>query len=227
MKFFRNCRILVIALALSDGSGTIQTTSATQVDFQTSLGSFRANLFDATAPNTVANFLKYVDDGDYQNSLVHRSVPNFVIQGGGFKADFSPIPLDPPIANEFSLSNVRGTLAMAKPTNMPHGATSQWFINLVNNSPNLDLQNGGFTVFGEIVTTDMKIVDAIAALQRVNGGGAFTNFPILQPVAPDDTLLTVKSVVISNIVRVPEPAMFALVVGGMLATCGFRKAKRG
>ena len=71
-----------------------------------------------------------------------------------------------------------------------------------------------------------KIVDAIAALQRVNGGGAFTDFPILQPVVPGDTLLTVKSVVVSNIVRVPEPATSALVVVGMLAICGIRKAVR-
>lgn len=108
-------------------------------------------LFDqagAGAPLTVQNFRNYVNDGDYTNSIIHRSMPGFVVQGGGFTVDglanvlaqtpssgaagVSVIPTDPPVANEFSLdrSNLRGTIAMAKRGSDPNSATNQWFFNL-------------------------------------------------------------------------------------------------
>ncbi|MEM8721928.1 MAG: peptidylprolyl isomerase [Cyanobacteria bacterium P01_G01_bin.39] len=148
-------------------------------------------LFDQTgagAPESVANFLNYVEDGDYAGSIIHRSVPGFIVQGGGFVVnDSNPaeappeIPADPPVVNEFSpqRSNLRGTLAFAKLGNDPNSATNQWFFNLANNAENLDNQNGGFTVFGEVLSAeDLAPIDAIAELPTFNLGGAFASLPL-------------------------------------------------
>ncbi|MEL6224380.1 MAG: peptidylprolyl isomerase, partial [Cyanobacteria bacterium J06627_8] len=97
-------------------------------------------LFDQDAPQTVQNFRNYVEDGDYENSIIHRSVPGFVVQGGGFTStvisSIPPIPTDAPVVNEFSSerSNTRGTIAMAKLGGDPDSATSQWFFNLADNN---------------------------------------------------------------------------------------------
>jgi len=110
-------------------------------------------LFSNRTPVTRTNFLKYVSDGDYANSFIHRSVPGFVIQGGGFRIINSTIvdvPTDPPIVNEFGVSNTLGTVSMAKLGGNPDSATSQWFISLGANTDILDPQNGGFTVFGRV-----------------------------------------------------------------------------
>jgi cyclophilin family peptidyl-prolyl cis-trans isomerase len=159
---------------------------ATSVIMETPLGNIEIELFDEVTPGTVENFLNYVNDGDYEDSFVHRSVPGFVIQGGGFifeAGQASPIPTDPPIENEFRLSNVRGTIAMAKLSGNPDSATSQWFINLADNSASLDGgdgQGGGFfTVFGQVIGDGMEVADAISALPRVNAGGAFNQLPVI------------------------------------------------
>lgn len=111
-------------------------------------------LFRHRAPVTRANFLKYVTDGDYAGSFIHRSVPGFVIQGGGYRVNstngLEPVPTDPPIVNEFGVSNTMGTISMAKLGGDPNSATSQWFVSVGANSDNLDNQNGGFTVFGRL-----------------------------------------------------------------------------
>ena len=127
-------------------------------------------LFDNIAPVTVNNFLNYVRSGRYNGTVVHRSEPGFVIQGGWLRFDeaafnFVTVNTDPNIANEFMLSNTRGTLAMAKVGGDPNSANSQWFINLANNSF-LDSDNGGFTVFGRVMENGMAVVDAIAQLPR-------------------------------------------------------------
>jgi peptidyl-prolyl cis-trans isomerase A (cyclophilin A) len=165
--------------------------------YDTSLGGGVADvvLFDqagAGAPQTVRNFQNYVNDGDYVNSFIHRSVPGFVVQGGGFTLDnagiVGTVPTDAPVQNEFSAarSNVRGTIAMAKLGSNPDSATSQWFFNLADNAANLNNQNGGFTVFGELQSTaDLAVVDAIAALPVFNASGlnpAFTNLPLSIPL---------------------------------------------
>ncbi len=149
------------------------------------------------APVSVQNFVNYVNDGDYVNSIIHRSIPNFVVQGGGFivndlannlqtpnNAIFS-VPTDAPIQNEFSAarSNTRGTIAFAKIGGDPNSATSQWFFNLKDNSASLNSQNDGFTVFGEVISeADLVAVDAIAALPRFDVSrvnGAFAEIPII------------------------------------------------
>jgi cyclophilin family peptidyl-prolyl cis-trans isomerase len=158
---------------------TVQT-NATIVEFQTNQGNIRVNLFDETTPETVANFLDYVALGAYENSFIHRSVPGFIIQGGGYVFDsssqqVSSVETNSPVANEPIYSNVRGTIAMAKVSGDPNSATSQWFFNLENNAPNLDIQNGGFTVFGQVIDNGLATIDAIAALPVYN----FSGFPEL------------------------------------------------
>lgn len=123
--------------------------------FHTNQGDIDVQLLPDSAPLTAANFLRYVDRGAYNDSFIHRSVLSFVIQGGHYYdgANVTAVPTDPPVQNEFKVSNTRGALAMAKLSNDPNSATSQWFFNTVDNSSSLDYQNGGFTVFGRITGT--------------------------------------------------------------------------
>ena len=157
--------------------------------FDTSLAGGITNvvLFDQEgqgAPLTVQNFRDYVNDGAYRNSIIHRSVPGFVVQGGGFTttdiSSVDEVETNDPVRNEFrsDRSNTRGTIAMAKLGGDPNSATSQWFFNLADNSSNLDRQNGGFTVFGEVLSDDdLAVVDAIAALPVLETN-AFPDLPV-------------------------------------------------
>jgi cyclophilin family peptidyl-prolyl cis-trans isomerase len=161
-----------------------------------------------SAPLTVANFLTYVGSGAYQQSFFHRiaSGPGLnIIQGGGFTWNansntYTTIPTLPPVVNEFSLtrSNVRGTIAMAKVSGNADSATDQWFINLADDSANLDAQNGGFTVFGQVVGSGLAVADAIAALPTINAGGTFTNLPLATPVS-GSSISTSNLVMVSSI----------------------------
>lgn len=159
---------------------------ATTVRLYTTYGPIDIELYDSAAPNTVANFLAYVRSGGYANSLFHRSVPNFIVQGGGIvwpqgSSTLEYVPARPPIANEYSADrpNVRGTIAMAKRGGDPNSATSQWFFNLVDNTATLGpANNGGFTVFGKATAPSMAAIDAIAALPVVNAGGETTSLPV-------------------------------------------------
>lgn len=140
------------------------------------------NLYDERTPLTVTNFLSYVNSGDYDGTMFHRLSDGFVLQGGGFSYQLDQnsdplirsVPSQPPVTNEPFLSNVRGTIAMAKLGGDPDSATSQWFFNLSNNAANLDNQNGGFTVFGEVIA-GMDVVDQIAQLPIFGLVGAFSN----------------------------------------------------
>ena len=155
---------------------------ATNVVMQTPFGEVEIELFDEDAPATVANFLNYVNDGSYANSFIHRSVPGFVIQGGGFSfidGEVLAIPSDPPVINEPGISNLRGTIAMAKVGGDPNSATNQWFFNLADNSASLDNSNGGFTVFGQVAGNGMEVIDQIAALEIWNAGGALGELPLI------------------------------------------------
>jgi len=170
---------------------------ATNVIMQTPFGAVEIELFDEEAPETVANFLTYVNDGDYVNSFIHRSVPGFVVQGGGFTfidGATVAIPTDPPVINEPGISNLRGTVAMAKVSGDPNSATSQWFFNLADNSAILDNTNGGFTVFGQVTGNGMDVIDQIAALQVWNAGGALSELPLIDysdsgPVTEDHLVM--------------------------------------
>lgn len=188
MFSFRFFSKVLYALILAVLTTTPVVSQASTVRLLTALGPIDIALYDTEAPLTVANFLSYVNSSAYNNSFIHRSVPGFIIQGGGYTWNseankVATIPALAPVQNEFSAtrSNVRGTIAMAKVGNDPNSATSQWFINLADNSLNLDNQNGGFTVFGQVTAGGMQVVDAIAALSTVNAGGTFTNLPILSP----------------------------------------------
>lgn len=159
------------------------------VRFTSISGNIDVRLFRSDAPLSVANFLNYANRGVYDTTFIHRSVDNFVIQGGGFTANsnFSAIPTDPPVQNEFLRSNTRGTLAYAKFGSDPNSATSQWFFNTANNGPNLDNQNGGFTVFAEIINSSgLSVMDALAAFQMVDASatdGAFNEIPVVDVAA--------------------------------------------
>ncbi|MBK1884222.1 peptidylprolyl isomerase [Luteolibacter pohnpeiensis] len=109
-------------------------------------------MFSDRTPATRSNFLNYIDSGAYVNSFIHRSVSGFVIQGGGYRlqSGLNEVPANSPVVNEFGISNTYGTIAMAKVGGDPDSATSQWFVNLGQNSDNLDSQNGGFTVFARM-----------------------------------------------------------------------------
>ncbi len=146
--------------------------------FNTNIGNFCIELFETQTPITTANFLSYTNSDAYTKGIFHRSVPGFIVQGGGFKIvdganskSLAQVSTFPPITNEFKLSNTRGTVAMAKINGNPDSATSQWFINLADNNQglrNLDTQNGGFTVFGRIIFDGMNVIDAIGNLPVTN-----------------------------------------------------------
>ena len=153
----------------------------TLVTLQTPFGDVDIELYDEQAPLTVANFLNYVIDGDYQNSFVHRSVPGFAIQGGGYtyvNGFIDYVPTDDPVVNESGISNQRGTIAMAR-TSDPDSATSQWFINLADNSDTLDSSSGGYTVFGEVLGDGMDIIDQIAGLDVWAFNDPFGELPLI------------------------------------------------
>lgn len=165
------------------------SANATVVEIRTVLGDVQVNLFDETTPATVQNFLDYVNSGAYANNVVHRSVNGFVVQAGGFQYNgmlpLDTVPTGTAVTNEPELSNVRGTIAMAKLPGDPNSATSQWFINLADNSGTLDTQNGGFTAFGQVLGDGMDVIDAIAALDIFNAGGEITALPLIDYTAAD------------------------------------------
>ena len=146
-----------------------------RIQISTRLGNITVELDAAAAPKTVANILRYVDEGFYAGTLFHRVIPGFMIQGGGLTPDMANKPNHAPVENEAAngLKNNRGTLAMAR-TSIPHSATSQFFINLKDNdflnysSPSP--QGWGYCVFGKVVE-GMDVVDAIAKQPTGNRAG--------------------------------------------------------
>ena len=201
ISFFCSGRALCLLLFLAELLAVPCVFSNTVVRFSGSSGDFDMELFDSAKPKTVANFLGYVKRGDYKNSIIHRSVPGFMVQGGGFQLEgntIKPVGAQAPVINEPGLSNQRGTVAMAKLDGNPDSATNQWFINLGNNAANLDQQNGGFTVFGKVLGNGMDVVDGIAALTTYNAtallGGAFTNLPLREVELRAESLVLFSSV---------------------------------
>lgn len=140
--------------------------------FNTSAGDFTVELYDKEAPESSANFLRYVDDGHYDGTIFHRVIPGFMIQGGGFASGMEQKDTRPPIRNEATngLENLRGTVAMARTSDV-HSATAQFFINLVDNDfLNHQPGNYGYAVIGR-VTAGMDVIDAIAAVPTTRRRG--------------------------------------------------------
>ena len=151
------------------------------VILETTLGSIELDLDDVNAPNTVANFVKYVETGHYDGTIFHRVIPDFMIQGGGMKTGMIESPTLDAIKNEAAngLKNLRGTIAMAR-TQDPHSATAQFFINLKDNSfldhTEKSTAGWGYTVFGRVIL-GMDVVDQIASVET-RSVGHHENVPI-------------------------------------------------
>ena len=173
-------RFIITAAALAVMAPCVYAASSTQVKVETNMGSFVLELNDKAAPKTVANFLTYVKSGFYKNTLFHRVIPNFMIQGGGFITDMeeketrAPIPLE----SRNGLTNRRGTIAMAR-TNNPNSATSQFFINVRDNhflDATQSQDGNGYAVFGKVIS-GMETVDAIAGV-KTHSVGYYDDVPI-------------------------------------------------
>ena len=138
------------------------------VTLETTFGNIKIELFAEEAPNTVQNFLNYVDSEFYNGTIFHRVIPGFMVQGGGFTADIEQKTTNEPIEHEgkAELRNLRGTIAMARTSN-PHSATAQFFINSVDNDfLNFSAPAGnawGYAVFGKVID-GMDVVDEISAV---------------------------------------------------------------
>ena len=155
-----------------------------QVKFETTMGDFIIELDPEKAPISCENFLSYVNDCFYDGVIFHRVIPGFVVQGGGFDSEMVQKATKAPIANEAKngLSNTRGTISYAR-TSDPNSATSQFFINVVDNSTKLDPEMydpNGYAVFGA-VTEGMDIVDQIVAVETTTVG-PYADVPV-EPVA--------------------------------------------
>ncbi len=199
-------------------------SGGTLVQFDGNAGVFHMEMLDNATPNTVQNFLFYVNEGRFDDTIIHRAeiyqdedtlafVP-FVIQGGGWRkavggsALIEPIETEDPVANEFNpdYSNLRATVAMAKAGGDPDSATSQWFINLSDNAgppPSLDSQNGGFTVFATVIGRGMEIADTVVDLPKASDGGTLTSVPLINYESANP--IAVENFVAFDTVRVVDP----------------------
>jgi cyclophilin family peptidyl-prolyl cis-trans isomerase len=176
----RRSFLIALAGAALVASGFAQPAMAAnpQVELQTTAGNIRIELFPDAAPKTVANFLDYVKAKYYDGTQFHRVIPNFMVQGGGFNAEFQqkptrpPVPIEAEMSSKAGLLNVPGTVAMAR-TGDPNSATSQFFINVKDNQflnfKSADPQGYGYTVFGKVVS-GMDVVDKIAKAPTGAGG---------------------------------------------------------
>ncbi len=185
----------LFTIQASQAQDTAKTATAPQVKFVTNMGEFVAEVYLDKAPKTAENFLQYVRDKHYDGTIFHRVIANFMIQGGGYDARYIERPTRAPVMHEGleALSkggprNTVGTLAMAR-TNAPHSATSQFFINVVDNGfldPNP--QQPGYTVFGKVVS-GMDVVNRIRAIPTSFGGPFPTDVPRTQVFIKSATVL--------------------------------------
>jgi cyclophilin family peptidyl-prolyl cis-trans isomerase len=163
---------LAAYLCVVTAAGSAAAAPIERVELQTNKGAIVIELFADRAPVTVANFLKYVDAGFYDGLVFHRVIEGFMIQAGGYDAGLKPRRPNAPIVNESKngLHNIVGAVAMAR-TNAPDSATSQFFINVADNS-GLDFKTGesGYCVFGKVIG-GMDVVQAIAAVRTTFKGG--------------------------------------------------------
>jgi len=170
-QMFKPIKALAVLLLL--GALNLQAGETTMILMKTTKGDIKIELDAAKAPKTVANFLKYVESGHYSNTIFHRVINNFMIQGGGMTANMNQKKAPDTVENEANngLKNLRGTIAMAR-TSDPHSAGAQFFINVVDNgfldfkSPTQ--QGWGYCVFGKVVE-GMDVVDAIKGVPTASG----------------------------------------------------------
>ena len=176
MKAYKRATLVLVAAGLCLAAGLdAREKEVSMVRITTTMGDITLELYPDKAPETVGNFLRYVDDGFYKGTVFHRVIRNFMIQGGGFDARLNKKSTREPIRNEAAneLKNQRGTIAMAR-TSVPDSATAQFFINAVDN-PSLDFRDPsaagiGYCVFGRVVE-GMDVVDAIQAVATGTVGG--------------------------------------------------------
>ncbi len=156
-------------------------TDASRIVFN--MGSIDFLYYPEAAPATVTNFKGYISRGDLANTFIHRSIPGFVLQGGGYKAEVGTpsITRQPAVVNEPEISNTRSTVAMAKSGTDPNSATSEFFISLANNASNLNNQNEGFAVFARVPSAGMAVADSIAALPIRNYSNLLSDCPVTNP----------------------------------------------
>jgi len=173
--------IFAATLFFSTATYATDETNMTTIKLTTNQGEITLELDAEKAPNTVKNFVTYVEEGFYEGVIFHRIIPNFMAQGGGFTSDFKQKDTNAAIENEADngLANDRGTIAMAR-TGDPHSATGQFFINLADNGflnhSSKTQQGWGYAVFGK-VTEGMDVVDKMAAIPTGSGGMFPTDVP--------------------------------------------------
>ncbi|MFC1490858.1 peptidylprolyl isomerase [Candidatus Latescibacterota bacterium] len=174
MKYF--LLFLTILLTFTSCQSTVEKPVVAII---TNMGTIEVTLESGRAPITVKNFLTYCNESFYTNTLFHRVIPGFMIQGGGFGTDMKQKKTKAPIQNESGngLTNKRGSIAMGRTADL-NSATSQFYINLVDN---FYLDTNKYAVFGE-VTRGLEVLDKIGALQTQDIGGAFTNIPVQRAV---------------------------------------------
>jgi cyclophilin family peptidyl-prolyl cis-trans isomerase len=204
----RKTTLLLTATILSWTSGNV--LAGTQVRLDTNLGAITLELADDRAPKTVENFLAYAREGFYNGTIFHRVIDGFMIQGGGFTADFQQKPTHAPVRNEADngLKNLRGTVAMAR-TSDPQSATAQFFINVKDN-PMLDyrasnLQGWGYAVFGQVVA-GMEVVDKIRQTPTGVGGpgNQFRDVPTMPVIIQSVTVLSATPPAAAPTPSIPE-----------------------
>ena len=172
--------VLSALITLVTAGVTMAAAGNPKVEMETSKGKMVIELFPDKAPETVKNFLNYVETKYYDGTIFHRVIPKFMIQGGGFTSDMKQKSAGAPIKNEADngLKNERGTIAMAR-TGDPHSATAQFFINSVNNDflnhKSKTQQGWGYVVFGKVIS-GMDVIDAISAVKTVTRG-SFRDVP--------------------------------------------------
>jgi peptidyl-prolyl cis-trans isomerase A (cyclophilin A)/peptidyl-prolyl cis-trans isomerase B (cyclophilin B) len=177
---------------------TVAAAANPQVELDTTAGVIKLELYPEAAPKTVANFLDYVKSGHYAGTQFHRVIDGFMIQGGGFTADFkqketkAPIPIESEMSRKAGLSNAPGTIAMAR-TSDPNSATAQFFINVADNSRlNFSAptpQGYGYTVFGKVIG-GMDVVNKIAKAPK---GSASPLPPGINPADVPSTQVVIKT----------------------------------
>ena len=192
IRFLSGVAAISTMLSLVSAASVAQAVNP-QVEIKTSSGTIIAELYADKAPKTVENFLTYVKSGFYSGTVFHRVMPGFMIQGGGFTKDMNEKPTRPPLQHEGAAcaTNEVGTLAMAR-TGDPHSATSQFFINVVNNARlnyTLPPQGWGYCAFGK-VTSGLDIAQKIVAVPT-KAAGQHQNVPV-DPIVIESITVVAK-----------------------------------